>query len=208
MTPLMSVPPPSVPASLSTSGYEDGLGSRTLMFDRETGGILERLHLAPEFGAFESAIRQRLELGAAFEDERFAHPRSLERDPRSGGVVVVSEFVPGNRLSDILEGLTDLDEAAPPGVDAALGFLLEVLPALAALHSSAGFTHGAVGPGRIVVTPAGQVVLLDWMFGHTLERLKFDRLRLWRQFGIAMPPAADRADTMPAPTSHRRCWRR
>src|SRR3954452_15337744 len=99
----MSVPPPSLPASLSTSGYEDGLGVRTLTFDRETGGILERLHLRPEFAAFEDAIRRRLELAASFEDERFAHPRGIERDPRTGGVVVVSEFVPGNRLADILE---------------------------------------------------------------------------------------------------------
>jgi PEGA domain-containing protein len=185
----MSVPPISVPASLSTSGYEDGLGLRTLMFDRETGGILERLQLRPEFGAFERAIRERIDLGAAFDDERFAHTRGLERDPSSGAVVIVSEFVPGNRLLDVLEGISaqGSDEAAPPGVDAALGFLLEVLPALATLHTSTGFTHGAVGPGRIVVTPAGQVVLLDWIFAHTLERLQLDRRRLWRQFGIAMP---------------------
>ena len=192
MTPLMSVPPPPVPASLSTSGYEDGLGLRTLMFDRETGGILERLQLRPEFGAFERAIRQRMDVGAAFEDERFAHPRSAERDPRSGAVVIVSEFVPGNRLADVLDGLgrDGADDTTPPGVDAALGFLLEILPALATLHASTGFTHGAVGPGRIIVTPAGQVVLLDWIFSHTFERLKLDRRRLWRQFGIAMPPAA------------------
>lgn len=191
MTPLMSVPPPSLPASLSTSGYEDGLGARTLTFDRETGGILERLHLRAEFAAFESAIRQRFELGVLFEDERFAHPRAVERDPHTGGVVVVSEFVTGNRLSDILEGLGEaVDETTPPGVDAALGFLLEILPALATLHSATGFTHGAVGPGRIVVTPAGQVVLLDWMFGHTLERVRLDPQRLWRQFGIAMQPVA------------------
>src|SRR3954468_348278 len=187
----MSVPPPSLPASLSTSGYEDGLGARTLTFDRETGGILERLHLRAEFAAFESAIRQRFELGVLFEDERFAHPRAVERDPRTGGVVVVSEFVTGNRLSDILEGLGEaVEETTPPGVDAALGFLLEILPALATLHSATGFTHGAVGPGRIVVTPAGQVVIVDWMFGHTLERVRLDRQRLWRQFGVAMPPAA------------------
>jgi hypothetical protein len=162
------------------------------MFDRETGGILERLQLRPEFGAFEHAIRDRMELGAVFEDERFAHPRSVERDPRTGGVVVVSEFVPGNRLSDVLEGLggDGSEEITPPGVDAALGFLLEILPALTTLHASTGFTHGALGPGRIVVTPAGQVVLLDWLFSHTLERLRLDRRRLWRQFGIAMPPAA------------------
>jgi hypothetical protein len=157
------------------------------MFDRESGGILERLELRPELGAFERVIRQRMERGAAFEDERFAHPRTVERDLRSGALVVISEFVAGNRLSDLLEGVSGdgCDEATAPGVDAALGFLLEVLPALAALHAATGFAHGAVGPGRTIVTPAGQVVLLDWIFAHTLERLKMDPGRLWRELGIA-----------------------
>lgn len=162
------------------------------MFDRETGGILERLLLRPELGAFERALRERMERAAAFEDERFAHARSIERDPTSGAVTIVSEFVPGNRLSDLLDGsaVDGLEEASAPGVDVALGFLLEILPALAALHSATGFTHGTVGPGRIVVTPAGEVVLLDWIFAHTLERLKLDRRRLWRELGLAMPTTA------------------
>ncbi|MDQ3212246.1 MAG: PEGA domain-containing protein [Acidobacteriota bacterium] len=188
----MSVPPVDLPASLSASGYEDGLGRRTLLFDRETGGILERLHLRPEFAAFERAIRERMDAAAGFDDERFANARSIERDPRTGGVSIVSEFVPGNRLSDLLEGLVvdGAEEAVGPGLDAALGFLLEVLPALTALHQTTGFTHGAMGPGRTVVTPAGEVVLLDWMFAQALERLRLDRRRLWRDFRIAMPGAA------------------
>ena len=198
VTPDMSVPPASSPASLSTSGYEDGLGRRTLIFDRETGGILERLQLRPELAAFERVIRERVEQSAAFEDERFTNARSVERDSRSGAVLIVSEFVPGNRLSDVLEALSvDVaEDATGPGLDAALGFLLEVLPALAAFHAATGFTHGAVGPGRTVVTPAGQVVLLDWMFAHALERLELNRHRLWRELGIAMPvtPGASRFD--------------
>lgn len=188
----MSVPPVDLPASLSASGYEDGLGRRTLLFDRETGGILERLHLRPEFAAFERAIRDRMDVAAGFEDERFANARTIERDPRTAAVSIVSEFVPGNRLSDLLESLVadGVEEAVAPGVDAALGYLLEVLPALAALHEATGFTHGAMGPGRTVVTPTGEVVLLDWMFAQALERLRLDRRRLWRDFRIAMPAAA------------------
>ncbi len=192
MTPQMSVPPVDLPASLSASGYEDGLGRRTLLFDRETGGILERLHLRPEFAAFERAIRDRMDVAAGFEDERFANARSIERDPRTAAVSLVSEFVPGNRLSDLLESLVadGAEEPVAPGVDAALGYLLEVLPALATLHEATGFTHGAMGPGRTVVTPTGEVVLLDWMFAQALERLRLDRRRLWRDFRIAMPAAA------------------
>jgi hypothetical protein len=185
----MSVPPLPVPASLSTSGYEDGFGRRTLTFDRETGGILERLQLAPELGAFEQSLRERVERSAAFEDERFARIRGIERDPRTNALVVISESVSGNRFSDLLEGLGSdaSDAAAASGIDPALGFLLEVLPALAALQTATGFSHGAVGPGRIVVTSAGHVVLLDWIYAQALERLHLNRDRLWRKFGLAMP---------------------
>jgi hypothetical protein len=162
-----------------------------LVFDRETGGMLERLHLRPELGAFDRAIRERIEKAAAFEDERFAHARTVERDPRSGAVVIVSEFVAGNRLSDLLDGVDDASEGATaPGIDAALGFLLEALPALAALNAATGLTHGAVGPGRTVITATGQVILLDWMYAQALERLRLNRDRLWRELGLAMPAIA------------------
>lgn len=187
----MSAPPLELPPSHSTSGHHDGLGRRTLRFDREDGMILERLQLRPELWAFETPLRERLERAAAFEDERFARVRAIEHDP-AGGLTVVSEFVAGNRVCDLLEAASGLsaEEATSLSVDAALGFLLEILPALAALHSVAGFSHGAVGPDRTVLTPTGQVVLLDSIFGHTLERLQFNRRRLWTELRIAAPAAA------------------
>ncbi len=187
----MSAPPLELPPSHSTSGHHDGLGRRTLRFDREDGLILEHLHLRPELGAFEAPLRERLERAAAFEDERFARVRAIERDS-AGVLTVVSEFVAGNRVCDLLEAAAALsaEDATSLSVDAALGFLLEVLPALGALHSVAGFSHGAVGPDRTVLTPTGQVVLLDSIFGHTLERLQFNRRRLWTELRIAAPPAA------------------
>ena len=69
--------PATAHASLSASGYADGLGRRTLEFDRESGGMLERLHLRAEFGAFEAALRQRLERLATLEDPRFAAVRTV-----------------------------------------------------------------------------------------------------------------------------------
>ena len=175
-------------ASLSATGYADGLGRRSLEFDREAGGMLERLHLRPEFGAFEWALRQRMDRLASFDDARFARVRGLERDA-SGTLCVLSAYVAGDRLSDLLEAATGLPahEATCPSVDAALGFLLEALPALDAFHSATGLAHGAVAPGRITLTASGQVVLLDTLFGQALDRVQYNRPRLWAEFGLAMP---------------------
>ena len=79
----MSVPQPDHASSLSSSGFEDGLGRRVLEFDRETGGMLERLVLRPELSAFEQAIVERIAIVVALEDERFPRPRAAERNSTS-----------------------------------------------------------------------------------------------------------------------------
>ena len=73
-----------------------------------------------------------------------------------------------------------------PGVDVALGYLLESLPALTLLHKS-GLTHGLIDASRTVLTPDGQFVFLDPSFGSAVERLRLPRLRLWHRFGVASP---------------------
>ena len=158
----MSEPSTIIPVSLSASGYEDGLGRRTLEFDREAGVMHERLHLRPELGAFEAFLRDQVARSTALDNERFARVRGMERDGRNV-LTVVSQFVAGNRLCDLLEAATSLPahEATSPSVDAAIGFLLELLPALGSLHATVGHAHGTLGPGRIVLTPAGQLVILD-----------------------------------------------
>jgi hypothetical protein len=92
-------------------------------------------------------------------------------------------------LCDLLEAATNLpaDEASSPSVDAALGFLLEILPALGSLHADSHQAHGTLGPGRIVLTQEGHVVILDAVFGQAIERLQFNRGRLWLEFGLAAP---------------------
>jgi PEGA domain-containing protein len=174
-------------ASTSSSGYTDGLGRRALAFDREDGTMLERLVVRAELSAFERSLRDRVERLGAMDDERLAKPRSIERGD-DGSLVVLSEFVPGSRLSDVLD--TTWAQGTVPGVDVALGYLLDVLPALCGLHAGAGFSHGAISPGRTVLTPAGQVVLLDGIFGDALSRLQCSRRRLWDEFAVAMPPSA------------------
>src|SRR5688572_21549163 len=178
-------------ASTTSSGFADGLGRRALAFDREEGTMLERLTLRPELAAFETMLRERLERVAALEDERMARLRSIEHDA-DGALVVVSEFVPGSRLSDLLDHAAD--QGAAPGIDVAFGFLLDVLPALCGLHAAAGFAHGTIAPSRTVLTPAGQVVLQDGIYGGALSHLRYSRRKLWVDFGIASPEGVSRLD--------------
>ena len=81
-------------SSLSSSGYEDGLGRRVLAFDRETGGMLERLVLRPELAAFHQILRERVTTLAALDDERFVRPREVVLDEENR-LTVVSEFIAG-----------------------------------------------------------------------------------------------------------------
>ena len=65
-------------------------------------------------------------------------------------------------------------------------------PALGSLHDYGGHAHGTLAPGRIVLTPASQVVVLDWLYGPAVQRLQFNRRRLWLELGVATPPQPDR----------------
>jgi hypothetical protein len=194
----MSAPLTDLPlSSISASGLIDGLGRRVLAFDRETGVMLERLVLRPELAAFEAAIKERVDLLAAIDDERFARPGTVQRDRETGDLAVVSEFVAGSRLSDIIESAEEA--GLIPGVDVALGFLLEALPAISTFHNVTGFAHGLIEPSRMLITPgAGQVVFLDPSFGSVVERLALSRHRLWTELGIAGAHAAGPVHLDPA----------
>jgi serine/threonine protein kinase len=182
----MSALPDTRAVSISAAGYADGLGRRSVRFDREVGGMLECLHLRPELWAFESNLRSSASVIASLDDERFVRVRGIERDAR--GLTVISELLPGQRLADIIE-TRQREEPGAFGIDASLGFLLQLLPALSTLHTLS-MAHGAVDPGRILVTGASQIVLLDGIYGAALERLNLSRSAMWTQLGILAPPFA------------------
>ena len=147
--------------------------------------MLERLHVRPELAAFAGAIRDRVARLALFENQHFSKTCSAERDALTGELVVISEFAAGTRLSDLLEA--SLDQSAVPGVDVALGYLLDALPALTALHEGAGFAHGLIDPGRTLITPEGRIVFTDSAYGAVVEHLGLSRRKLWSDFGVAAP---------------------
>ena len=52
--------------------------------------------------------------------------------------------------------------------------------------------HGTITPSRTVLTPAGQIVLLDGIYGDALSHLRYSRVKLWLEFGIATASGASR----------------
>ena len=187
---------PAIP--LSSSGYTDGLGRRQLEVDRESGAMVERLVVRPELTAFEHALSARVARASMVRDERFARPRDVGWDDE-GHLTVASDYIAGRRLSDVI----DLAAAAGviAGIDAAIGLLLELLPALSFLHSETRFAHGVLGAGRLTVTPTGSLVVLDWVYGATVEHLQLNRDRLWDELGLAAhpspgPPRLDQASDL------------
>ena len=156
----------------------------------------ERLRVRPELAVFEPLLRQRVERLSSIEEERFARPSAVERDASTGDLIVVAEFVTGSRLSELLD--VSADSAAVPGVDAALGYLLESLPALNALHTSNRAVHGLIDASRTIVTAEGQVVFLDLAMGPAVEALNPTPQRLWTQFGISAPSGNERLRFDPA----------
>ena len=192
----MSAPRLGACPTTSASGFEDGFGRRQFEIVREDGDMLERLHLRPAFSIYEQALREATSRVAASAGAsaggRIVAPRTIERDAATGRLVAVSPFVEGERLADLLDAAAERsrDADAVPGIDVALGFLLQVLPTLGALRAATGMSHGAIAPARCVFTADGRVVLTESGFATVLERLNPGRRRLWREFRVAMPPAA------------------
>ena len=149
----------------------------------------------PSSSAFQQVLRERVATLAGIDDERFAG-RARSALDEEGRLTVVSEFIAGRRLSEVLDAAVDAGIA--PGIDAALGLLLELLPALGNLHGLARFAHGSIAPGRVLFTPACQLVLLDAIYAAPLERLQFNRQRLWSSSASRLPrPPARCASTLP-----------
>lgn len=169
-------------SSISTTGYLDGLGRRSIRFDREFAAMLECLHVRPELRAYEDALLAQACAISELGEAQVVRIRSLERE--QGRLVVISELPRADRLSDVFDSRS---AAAASTIEATFGFLLQVLPALATLHR-ASVVHGAIAPGRVMVEGTGRVVLADAIFGTALPRLNLSAPRLWHELQIAFAP--------------------
>jgi len=172
-------------------GFTDGLGTRSIIADSATGETLELLTIRPELtrvASFEFALRERSARLANFRHEDFARVRRIDRTP-DGGLGIVSDYIPGARLSDVLN--VSSQRRLPFDVGAAFCLVRQLVPAIAFLHDNArDVAHGAIALERLVVTPLGRLMVVEHVLGSALEQLRFSREHLWREVRVAMPPSA------------------
>ena len=183
--------------------FEDGFGKRhhAVGPGGEPLEVLEfkdDLTIAP---SFELAVRERVAAVAGFQHTSFAHVRSVQRlGPNASKLVVISDRVPGARLSTIL-GVAR-QQLLPLEVNAALCLIRQLVPAMAMLHEKMpGMAHAALSPERIIITPNARLVIVDHMLGGAVEQLQYSHDRFWKDLRIPLPPAAQptfdqRADVM------------
>jgi serine/threonine protein kinase len=172
-------------------GFTDGLGTRSTITDSATGETLELLTIRPELtrvASFEFALRERSARLANFRHEDFARVRRIDRTT-DGGLGIVSDYIPGARLSDVLN--VSSQRRLPFDVGAAFCLVRQLVPAIAFLHDNArDVAHGAIALERLVVTPLGRLMVVEHVLGSALEQLRFSREHLWREVRVAMPPSA------------------
>lgn len=168
-------------ASWYTPGLSDALGDRLLMFDNTTASPLELLRFKPEFSrtpGFEEALRQRVDELASFEHEGLGAVRAIRHLGDRDGLALVSDQVPGRRLSEMLGEIQ--------GASLAIDLIRQLTPVLAALHER-GIAHGALTPNRIVIAPEGRIVLIEHVLGSALDSLKMSCGWMRTQLGLAVP---------------------
>jgi len=182
-------PAASQSRAIAPVAFEDGLGER-LYAVGAANEPLEVLKVSNELSCvsiFEEMLREQVARVADFRHEAFGRVRAVERlDTRSSAIVIISDHVRGVRLSDVLAGARK--RSIPLEYRAAAWLIRQLVSAIAALHDSGpGVCHGAISPERLVVTPDGRLVVVEYVLGPALEEMHFSWERYWRELGIALP---------------------
>ncbi len=165
---------------------EDGFGTRRIADDPESGRV-EVLALSPELStpAAEQAIRAR---AARLADLTLSGVAPVVRISRSADGLAMATAVPeGISLADVLAALEFQTVKLPD--EALVELAGETVRAVAAMHA-AGAVHGALSPSHVILRRGGGVALSGAAFADALQSLQFNRERLWRAFGLALPPSA------------------
>jgi PEGA domain len=169
--------------------FKDGLGTR---YRRDgSDGPLDVLVLRDTFASipsFEFLIRERINRLAHVRSDSFARVLDLEHVPDGAKLAIVSKAVPGVRLSRMLavaeQNLLPLD------IDSALYLVQQLLGAMAELHGDApDACHGTLAAERVVVTPDGNLVIVEHVLGAALGQLRHSPERYWKELRIALPMA-------------------
>ena len=173
--------------------FQDGLGERRHITDPTGSETLEMLRLSgalTAIPAFEFALRERVNRLANFRHACYGHVRGVDRlnDP-GATLALLSERTPGVRLSEMLAAVER--RRVVLDINAALCLIWQLVPAVAVLHENErDIAHGAIGPERLVVTPQARLVIVEYVLGAALERLRFSHARYWKDLRIALPRSA------------------
>jgi serine/threonine protein kinase len=172
--------------------FRDALGERRVTKD-PTGAGVEALCVRRELAAvpsFEFALRERITRLGGFRHAYYGRIRGVERSNEfDQALTILSDLTPGIRLSALLD--TAHEQRLTVDLDVALCLIRQLVPAVAILHETAReASHGAIGPERLIVTPNGRLVIVEYVLGSALEQLLFTRERYWTELRVALPRVA------------------
>ncbi|MCC6988313.1 MAG: PEGA domain-containing protein [Acidobacteria bacterium] len=175
--------------SESSPVFADGLGRRVVRLESAEAAPAEHLLLSPDLAShagFTAALAERV---AKLHGRRLTAYARVQRVDGDGpaGVSVVSEFVKGWRLADLL----DVAESENLTLDIGVVMLLlrQLLPTAALLSTQIrDAASGALGPEHLLLTPQGRLVMTDYVFGGAIEALGWDAEQLWTRLRVATPP--------------------
>lgn len=177
--------------SESTPVFADGFGRRVVRIESVDAVPTEHLLLSPAVAthpAFAAALGERVAKLNGRRLTAYARVQRLDGDG-PGGVSVVSEYVKGWRLADLL----DVAESENLTLDIGVVMLLlrQLLPTAALLSTQIrDAASGALGPEHLLLTAQGRLVLTDYVFGPAIDALGWDTEQLWTRLRIATPPGA------------------
>jgi hypothetical protein len=170
--------------SKARPGFSDALGDRQISVDATLGTTIETLKFKKEFGQsapFEAALRTRVD-----DLRRLLHPslptlRGVDQLD-DGTLALVSDHIPGRRLSEILQTVR--------GPVFAVELIRQLTPAIANIQRpNSQLSHGLITADRVIVTREGRLVIVEHAIGSAIEALKLAPDRLRAMFGLALPDA-------------------
>ncbi len=166
----------------------DDIGDRVLILDERGTPSLELLRFRRALTtspAFEVALRRRTERLRQFHYPAFGATPAVEYLGEDRGLILLSTYTPGRRLSEALP------DAQGPAFAASL--IQQVTPALAVLHQYGdGIGHGALTASRIVISPEGHLIIVEHVLAPAFERLQLTPARMYIELGIPQPVTARR----------------
>ena len=166
--------------------FEDALGQRRPIADPNGADTLEVLCLRPELtsvSSFEFALRERVARLTGFRHAFFARVRGVERLKGGSTLALVSERLPGVRLSEVIAHVEQ--QHLTLDINSALSLIRQLVPAVALLHENVrDVAHGAIGLERLVLTPNARLIVVEHVLGAALEQLRLTPDQYWRDLRI------------------------